>query len=531
MKDLLKIKALIWALLLGAVFAVGCEDDDPLEADRLFTPVFKDNSYGGTWIQVKWDKFKDVDAYVVSLSKDNFLTTEQEVITDTNECMFENLNYDTKYVVGIRALGDGKTSNTLTMEITTEDYPTLLAAPTPADAIDVAFRTKWTTAEDQPLYKYLELYKKSNDSLMERYELTADELEAKEKFFYGLLPETDYVVRAYDADNNYCGKKSYSTAAAEDFGENTVDLRSLEAEEAYNKLTQSFFDEVAAQFPEGATVVLSGGADYLIKEGIFFSKDITLTTGLSFAGYANLWMDNSFGIADGAKVGKLTLSKLNFTEGKSKKKTDDNYGGTYLINLNKSGGNIAELTLENCEIRYKRGMIRMQTTAEITKLTINNCIIDSIGGYGIVNNANDASYIGDIVCSNTTIGHADVMFSCGKALGINSLKLENVTTYYSPAAGKYFMDYDKNAVPGGISLLNCLLGGCKGDVKGIRSAGSSPAVDACYRASDLSITGNAIEGLVNCGLSSGELFADPDNLDFKITDKDLVNVAGDPRWW
>jgi hypothetical protein len=240
-----------------------------------------------------------------------------------------------------------------------------------------------------------------------------------------------------------------------------------------------------------------------------------------------------------------------FTGGNTsgKTKTDGNYGGTYLFNLNQSAGNLNKLILEGCDIKYKRGVVRMQTTATIGNISMNNCLCDSIGGYGVINNGNAASRINDIVVSNSTFAHCDKLFVGGQALGINSITISNITTYCAPVGAGYFLDYNTNLVPGGITITNSVFGpGFTGSgvatialaaVNGMRSAATNVTVSNCFKTSDLTWSVNAvtlvpvapITDFTDLGAASTSIFGNVATGNYTVTDSRLDKKIGDPRWW
>jgi len=541
MKKSVNINILFLGLLVALCVISGCKEDEALEnPPRLFRPVVSEVSYGGTWIKVKWDRYKDVEIYQLQISTDSFRTIFGEVTTDKTEYTFENLNYDTKYQLRIKSLGHDISSEYYVLEdVKTSDYPTYLNTPTASDIIDVAVRVSWTPSD--LVYTRIDVVK--NDTLVKSVDLTEADNVACQKIIQGLQPLQTYVIKIYSGDD-YCGKKSYKTTVSENFGENTVDLRSLAEEESFDAITQDFVDSVHAVYPEGVTVVLMGGYTYEIST-VLISHNIRFTTGLSLRGKALMAINGNFGISSAADKPTIRFDKIFFTEGTQtgKRKTDSNYGGTYVFNINQSGANAKKIELNHCDIKYKRGVIRMQTTSQIDSVTINNCVMDSIGGYGVVNNGHDAAYIGDIVVVNSTIAHADKVLVCGKALGVNSVTMQNVTTCYAPASSSsYFLDYNKNTVPGGITLKNCLFGAGQDTVNGVggmRSSCQSIIVTGCYRTSDLiwyvpeggTEPANPINDVIQLNVTSDELFRDPRHSDFTVTHELIVNKIGDPRWW
>jgi len=533
------------ALAFCAFAFSACEEEVDLgQPDRLFRPIIRASSKGGNWIMLGWDNFKDVDSTIVELSKDSFNTVVLHfaAVPPVNAIRIMGLEYDTKYQCRIRSIGTTLQSEWfIGDDISTDDFPTLLITPGSTDLLDNSVKMRWTASD--VVYDHITL---EIGGVLQTILVTEAERTAGQKIVNGLDASKTYVIKIYDAAGNYYGKKTYTTVSAQDFGANVIDLRSLIPDSAYTKLTQTFVDSVCnANTGQKVTLVLAGGVSYKIPT-LLFSKNVEMvvTTGLSFAGNAVLYMNSAFGVTASETVNSITFSNIIFTEGVDvgKKKTDPNYGGTYLFNFNQSGGNMNSLTFNGCDIRYKRGIVRLQTTATLNTVTINNCLMDSIGGYGVVNIDNAASTVLDIVVKNSTIAHADKIFVGSKpTISPNSVIMENVTTCYAPGSNVYMLDFNGKTVPGGITLNKCLFGMGKdaAGINGVRSSTSSLTVSQCFRASDMiwytaagaTAPVSPLDDVADCGLTTVALFASPSTINFKITAPALVNKVGDPRWW
>jgi len=547
MKNIFKLKKIFLLLAVITLFISGCKDEELLfGADRLFRPIITPVTVSGTWMRLEWDRYKDVSNYELDLSVDTFETIYNSFKTDSAQITIKNLDYDTNYQIRLRAIGDSiiSTGDSIKSEyyifsISTLDYPTQLKTPTSADVIDKSIRVKWNVTALP--YSRIDVMV-SKDSVYKTVILNETENLAGERIISGLQPATSYIVKIYSGENDYKGKKTFNTVSSQIFEGDVVDLRDYSDEEAKNMITQTFVDSLAILYPNGFNMVLSGGTSYAMPT-VNLPVSMNIVTGLSFKGKAMLAVNGGFGITAASNIGKIRFEKIFFTEGTvaGKFKTDGNYGGTYVFNMNQANGNVESMIFEGCDIKYKRGVIRMQTSANINKLTINNCLIDSIGGYGVVNNGNDASYIGDIVVTNSTVLNADKVFVCGKALGIKSIIVEKVTTCYSPnGTGSYLFDYNGNTIPGGLSVKDCLFGVGKTEtVNGMRSASTSISFDNCFKTSDLMWTINPttllpsypINDLTDLGKTAAMIFVNPAASNFKVTESTLVNKVGDPRWW
>jgi hypothetical protein len=291
--------------------------------------------------------------------------------------------------------------------------------------------------------------------------------------------------------------------------------------------------------PAGFNLILSGGTTYGMGT-ISITVPMNTVTGLSFKGKAVIAMDGNF-VVPAKTVDAIRFEKIYFSEGLTKTRTVS-YGANYLFNFNIAGAILNKLTLENCDLKYKRGGIRMQTTATINAITLNKCLVDSVNDYGVINNGNAASYIGDIVVTNSTFSHCSKLFVGGQTLGIKSLDMENCTTYFVPqTVGNYLFDYNNNTVPSGITIKNSLFGaGAAATSNGMRSSCVNINITNCYKASDLVWTLNTagtapnapINDFINMTKTTLQIFTDPIHGNLQVTDPLLVNnKVGDPRWF
>lgn len=535
MKQLMKISLVgLLTLSLAGVFSA-CDEEEQLGTpDRLFRPVVKETSYSGTWIRMEWDRYEGAETFQLQLSVDSFATVLSEVETDTTFYLFEDLDYDTEYQIRVRSIGTLLSSEFFVAEnITTSDYPTKLVSPGAEDVIDNRARIRW----EEAVYDSLRVFR--NDTLQFTMALSEAENTAGQVVLRGLVPEQPYIVRAY-ADGEYMGKKAFATLAPEVFEGAVVDLREYSNEESYSLLKADSVAVWEALYPEGYTVVLAGGATYSIDTGIEFATNVRFVTGLSLDGFARFAISSNFDAAAGAQLDYLRFEKVVFTEHVDKPKEGDHFGATYVFNFGTGGANVGELVFENCDIRYKRGVIRMKSPTTLGRFVMNNCVVDSISGYGVLNLDNSEVVCGDVVVSNSTIGHAQKFIVARKAISLESVTLENVTTYHTPnGSGDYFLDLENKSVPGGVLVKNSLFGPAWTSeiARGIRSMDAPVTVEKSYRTSDLKWgldeNNNLIYplDLTDSGKTSVETFADVDNNDFTLIDKSLSGSVGDPRWW
>ncbi|MDR1527796.1 MAG: fibronectin type III domain-containing protein [Dysgonamonadaceae bacterium] len=534
----LNIQRLLFPAIALMLMVTACNEENDLGTPpRLFRPVVE-GSMGGTWIKLTWDRYTGTQSYNIQLSDDtDFTNILENASTEDVEYTFEGLRYNTQYYIRIQGIGDGIQSEPVTYTGKTAKYPTHLLSPASSDCIDTQVRVKWETEYYDNLKVYI------GKEYIKTVDLTAEDNDEKTIIVRDLNPSSTYTIQAY-REEAYLGEMDYTTVAAQVIEGDYADLRSLDPAEAYSKLTQTYFDELEAQYPGGFTVILDGGIHYEIGT-VNFSTNFSLVTGLSLAGNAIIEHNGGIGIKADANVGFITLNNLIFTDHPSSPRNGGNFGGKYAIDIRGTTANakIGELNIVGCDIRYKRGMFRAQSPVEIGKITIDNCIIDSMGGYGITNADHANAYFKEVIIKNSTIAHAEKILVASKPTPTDqchSIVLENLTVCYAPKGeGNYMIDYNNQTLPGGITVKNCIFGiGWDSKVRGMRSATTNIAIDNSFRAGDLEWTVNASTGepqnpidLERLTETTAALFADPQNLNFKITHDALVNKVGDPRWW
>ncbi|MDR1810209.1 MAG: fibronectin type III domain-containing protein [Prevotella sp.] len=534
MKNLLKIKLLLLLAITNMCVFTACDDDDLGTPDRLFRPVV-DQTVSGTWIKLEWERYAGTLSYTLQLSESaDFATVLADVSIEETEYTFEGLEYNTQYYIRIRGVGDGIESAPIVYDVKTNKYPTKILSPASNDYIDTQVRMRW----EEETYDSMRVF--IGKEYVKTVILTTNDNDAKTFIVTDLEPSTTYTVKAYRADN-YLGEMDYKTTAAQVFEGDYVDLRLLDDAEAYTTLTQTYFDELAALYPNGVTVVLNGATKYEIGT-INLSASTKFVTGLSFLGGAVMEVKGSFAAASGADLSYVSFDNVIFTDHSEKKRDTANFGGCYLFNFNQANGKVGDLSVLNCDIRYKRGVLRAQVATEIGKITFDNCLIDSIGGYGLVNADHAQAYFNDIVVKNTTMAHAEKILVATKPdRSTNAILMENMTVCYAPKGeGNYIIDFNNQAIPGGITIKNCIFGaGWGSSIRGIRSNTTNILVEKSYRASDATWSLNATSGepyypITDLELlteTTDDLFTAPNEVNFKLKKADFVGKIGDPRWW
>lgn len=549
MKNIFNIKTLLLVLAMGVgTMLIGCsDDDDDNRADALFRPIVKETAVGGQWIEVVWDRYEGAEYFELLLSGKDGLELSAE--TDTTFHRFDGLAYDTDYVIKIRSISEASglmSQYYVVPTITTTDIATDLKD---VRSIENMALVTWGEGAHYNNLKVFHVYTPEGEDeaveeVIQEIPLNEDDMNEGQIFIKGLEPENSYIVRVY-YDEEYLGKKKFNTKAPEDYGKDAVvyDLRDYEPEESYELFNQKLIDDAIADNPDkDIVIVLRGGVTYELRtvEIPATKGTVKITTGQTLVGDAILAVQGNLGVKADASVNALTIERVFFSEHPEKPKSNGNFGGTYLFNFNRAGASIDELSIVDCTIKYKRGICRIQTTASINNFIMDNCIIDSIAGYGVTNADNAGADIKNIKVTKSTFSHCEKLFVSSKpaSKSVESFSATNCTFVYNIAKDAYMFDFSNMSFVTDPKIEDCLFGpggnnGTAVGIAGFRAAKGSLAVDNCYATTDLewADASGAIEGLISTKTKVDDTFKDASGSDFTLTNAALSGVVGDPRWW
>lgn len=531
-------KTPLMMLILLLVLA-SCKDDTTLgNPDRMFRPVVNETTFGGDWIRYVWESYQGVEHYELELSTDSFASISNFATTDTSFYTFEDLEYDTNYLLRIKCVGktEGLESKYFIANvITTEDYPTQLANVT--SRTDTQVKIEWIEAS----YDSLVYFNAEENTRVGVHLVTETENKNGWAALQGLKPESSYIVRAYSA-KKYQGKKTFSTRSEQTFATtNVVDHRGLSPEEAKVLLNADYFASLAAEYPNGdVTIVLEGGMMYDLTESCEIAAGFTMTSGYSLWGSAILKVSGELNLASGLNATKIKFDNIEVSDHPDKPKEASNFGGGYFFNLPNAGYQLDSLLFEGCTLRYKRGLMRNRVEGTINTITFNNCFVDSIGGYNVID-------FNQMTCkqlnlTNSTIAHTEQVFRTDKlTTPIEELNVQNITFAYVP---KGYIFRSGNATIKTANIKNCIFSlpfSGEGTNSGFYRSNTSVYAQDNFATSDCewrssvtaedgTITEYAIES-EQLTTTTTETFKDPSIGDYSLIVSKLKNKAGDPRWW
>ncbi len=520
-------------ILLGFLFTIlvflACEKEEEFGITRLFRPVTNQDDIisGGNWILISWQSIKGAVSYTVEISRDTFKTIDVSVDVDTNYVLFDDLEWYTLYQIQLKAnASDSKYDSKMAYagEKRTAKFPTILITPSEDFVTDVAAIVKWISSGEDPTT--IKVYKTEDNSLAKEVELTTDDIAAEERIVSGLSPSTQYTIYIYSGEI-VRGWELYETKVPFLTGDNGIDLRSFEDD-------PMILWDTLNKVPDGSVVILKRGMTYSIPSGYSIGNSVTVLSGYDFISeLATIDIGSSFDIMSNSTIDSIVFKDLNLK---------GVYATGYVFNIS-TDCTIGKLKFESCRGQIFRGFTRLKdpTAASINTFSINDCIIDSLAGYGLVNVDNAADMIENIIVTNSTVYNAQKVF-VSKA-NTNSVIIKDCTFNELPFGGNYFIDWrDGGGVLQPIKLTDCIIGMSKdnagnNDARGYRGeVGTTIDVSGTYVTTDFISTNPSyiIPNLIQYEGTSLDLWMNPDSEvgDFNIKDSnfDGKRNSGDPRW-
>jgi hypothetical protein len=524
------MRKIIFALSITVLTLAACKKTEELQGpNRLFRPVLKEDlKSDGNWIEASWEPIKGATSYTVQLSKDSFRTVVASATVDTSYYVFDNLKWEQLYQVQVRANAQDTAQNSKFSDlgsIKTPRFPSILNVPGISDVSDNAVRVSWTNSG--ATVTEVKILKASDSSVVKDVTLSSTDVTNGYRIVSGLKALTDYIVFLYSG-SSVRGWANFTTTAA--IAGNIIDLRDITG-------IPSILADTLPDIPSGSIVLLKRGESYTVN-GANLDKSVTILSGtdLMVPDQAIINLTSNFDIATGSTIDSLVFKDV--------KLLPNDYANKYVFNISQDC-NIGKLKFEACRAEIMRGLVRIKGgTVTIDNFEINNCIIDSVAGYGIINVDVTSAKVNNILIQNSTIYKAEKFITSKN--NSNSVLVENCTLNEVPYGGNFLIDYSAKInnvtttfdVTSPIGIKNIIIGIGK-DKAGNRTGkvyqvgpNTSFDVSGTYATSDRLISGTDLPSIISYTKPSTELWKDPANGDFTIIDSGFPgkSSAGDPRW-
>lgn len=517
-----KLSLIAFSLVL---VLAACKKTETFERVRLFRPVPKDALVSeGNWVRASWQPITDAESYTAQISKDTFRTILASVTLDTNVHTFENLEWEVLYQVRVRANAADTTYSSRMSDlgaIKTARFPTILNVPLPSDITDEAVKVSWVTS-GAPVTT-VKILKASDNSVVTTVTLTPLDITSQFRIVNGLASSTAYIIYLYSGAS-VRGWANFSTTAP--YSGNIIDLRGITGR-------PSVLTDTLPLIADASTVLLKRGQTYTVSATMNLSKSVKIVSGADLAtpGQAIISLPSNFNIVAGSSIAFLDFQDVSLIA------TD--YTAKYVFNIS-NACTIARMGFEGCRIEKMRGVVRLQTAViNMTNFIINNCIIDSVSNYGVINVDNVNCAVANISIKNSTIYKTEKVVTSKQ--NSTSVIISDCTFNEAPfgnSTSSFIVDYGALNVSGGITISNCIFGKGKPNadnilVRDVR-AGTSTSILSTnnYITSDHTVTANPLSPVLNYSGTSLTLFQDPYNGNFKINDVNFLGKSnsGDPKW-
>lgn len=443
-------------LSLLLLFACNSMDDETFVKTRLFGPVLNEDLYSiDNTIIVDVAKFKDATSYTVEVSRDTFKTIDYTIKTDTNYVVVDkatvgqDLFWNMIYQVRAKAHAQDPAYDSHISDfgnVRTQRFESILNTPAPTDVTDIAARVTWTplglpvtgikvfAADDFRL----------ETPLFPERVVTSEEQLSGEAIVEGLIAATAYQIAIY-SDVKLRGWENYTTRTA-DLDPNGPGVIDIRADESPSAVINAL-----ATAPDNSIILVKRGITY-DAPSVALDKSVTIQAAYGFGTEkAKLIFSGNFDVSDGANVGHLRFVGLEL------RGTD--WGGKYVMNMSKTS-TLDEMSFEDCYITNFRGILRQKDKANVlNNYIINNCVIDSINGYGIVSVDNNLAKLNNMKLTNTAVNHS-LSFIVSKN-NLNSLLISDCSIANTPETGKTLLNFGtagQNNVVTGINIINSIFG-------------------------------------------------------------------------
>ncbi|HEY5968847.1 MAG TPA: DUF5123 domain-containing protein [Chitinophagaceae bacterium] len=530
----------ILPLFLVIVLLAGCEKDTEIEEPnlpRMFTPVGQLITVGETQVKFEWNPSlfsvdKEVQ-YTLQISKDSTFpgTPDYSITTAATSVIVTDaqIAIRQKYFARIKAnaVGNSAESKWLVSAGFIMNGEQIFKVPVAeSDIIDNAVILRWTTTPG-----VTKIVMTPSGGAPFDVVITAADNTAGFKLIGGLLGSKTYSAEIF-AGTKTKGLLSFTTKPTIT-GANIIDLRGITGR-------PSVLADTLPIIPSGSIVILKRGLTYNFTSATSLNKSLTILSGSDFIpDLASIFMGSNFNLTAGAAIDSLVFKDVNMYS--------DDYAAKYIFNINQVG-TIGKVRFENVRGHKFRGFFRIQTGgagAQVTDLTILNCVIDSLRDFSLVN-TNNSNKVANITVSNTTLYNARKVID-HRSPGSNSIKFTNCSFYNLPAGGAaggvggfYFIDLGTQNSATPIMITNCIFGktwdeGLGNDARGIQAgAATTVSVSNSYQTSDFISTNPLYQiSLIPYSGTSVNLYVDPANGNFRIKDNAFPGKgnSGDPRWY
>lgn len=535
--------ALIVPMLMGLMLAA-CEEDEYTSRGDLFQPrLIDDPTVEGNTLTMVWYEVNDAESYTVQLFYDYYYTKmHMQTTVDKSQIVIEDIPYATTYYIRIRSNASDTIHNSrwATTSATTEargEYAKLLQDVSKTEITEESAIIRWTIDEANPVDSIsVEPTLATTLPSVTRY-LTDEEIAEGAAEITGLTKNTQYSVNIYDTSKTKNYDKPYNTVTFRTAGPSaeSIEIGLLDDLSAILIANNSDSD-----IPDGTEYYLPAGSTYTITP--FSIKKGFKLVGATGGTKPVVILNGTFNFYDGSYVESLEFQNVELQNGAANQ---------YFMNCS-SAYTLESASFVNVDFKnLMRGFWRHQaeTYKTVNSIEFEGCSFDQCGwqtgcygtfyfGSASKNTVGTFDDIGSLSFKNCTFsrggykentsygwGNLVYMPTCENPI---DLTFKNVTIY-DFCINNRMIDLT-NATGSSLTIEGMLLASQCGDLYLLSNGTTSFSNN--YYTTDYTLGGSKMEG-IELGISAAELFADPDNGDYTITDTSspvYINRAGDTQW-
>lgn len=514
---------------LGGLMAVSalfsaCDDTNDWDTDsahdRMFRPVkFSADNTLATSATLIWNEIPGTVYYVMQYAEDsleftrclNFESNGLDTIHVTGaEYELLGLESSTRYSVRLKSISAlGKPESewaTMTFKTKSEQIFREVAVE------DLSFNKvilRWT-----PGAEVTHLVVNNQEVVITHDDMMVGYIEIS-----GLEPENTYTATIYNGGKQR-GKVTFTTTPKVPEADHYIYLTETDS------ISSSMFDGLTGS----VTVVLPAGSAYYNLNTVEIPAGVSVDF-FGKAGEKKAIMGIQLLKFDGAH------DYIRFTNLEITGKYVDDAGGEvkydYFFNIDYDC-DVELFEFNNCEIHhYNNGAFRTKgANPVIRNFQLTGCTVyEASNGYAFIIVGNGV--FEHIVLENSTFYTLNRVIEHAKTENL-STRISGCTFYNVVDAGRYLYDGNKVSPAEGLTIENCIFAKTKTETsKGIRTkSGVTVTINNSYAVADWVPSGNVIKDLTEYTGMSADLFADPENGDFTIKDKNFAgkSTAGAEKW-
>lgn len=531
-KNIAKVLFLAGITLIGAV---ACDDNNDWGVDdsknQMFSPViFESANTAATYVNLRFSKVTNAQTYVIEISQDSLefasIVKTAEVLatevvddsTSTSKNLYlttiKDLEPETRYSARMKVISDKNIPESKWVETTFKTTAEQILEAVSAITANSATLT-WEAGLDVTHIICI------GNGLKNEIKLTPQNITEGKLVLTDLAEFTNYAVEIYNNDKKR-GTRIFQTE--ETLPEGAAIHKLTGTENIVTYLSGVTDERVTLVIPEGITFDLADS--WLLPAHI---KEL------------NIWGEPVMDQSQAKIIVKEIKLDPAVTEFKFRIHNMDISGtdasGDYVMNDNPSSARtITEFKIDKSTVSNVRGVFRMRSVLTVNKIDIDNCIIHTIGSYGVLSVDDTKVVVKDIEVKNSTIYNVTNTNTFTFKAPANDFKVANSTFFNAIGKDKYFANFTNAAgVASSFNITNCIIANpSEVEIRGTNPKMTSEYIYDSYKTNEIAIhTGYPMGGLSDYNNTYDKLFQDALNANFKIIDASIggEKQPGDPRWW